>query len=139
MVHKPFALSVKALIRDRAGRWLVLKRSAASKTNTGLWDFPGGKIDPGEAFDAALAREIKEETGLVVALDGVLGAGQSELPDRNVAYLFMEAHIESGDVRISEEHDEFAWLAAAELAAAPLCPQFRSFARNFAASRLNQT
>jgi len=136
MVYKPFVFSTKALIGDGASRYLAIRRSRASKNNAGQWDFPGGKTDPGETFDAALVREIKEETGLSVALVRVLGAGQSELPDRTVAYLFMEARAEAGEVRISDEHDDFAWLTPSELAEAQLCPQFRDFARSFAAGKL---
>jgi|SRR4029079_6591835 8-oxo-dGTP diphosphatase len=136
MAGKPFFLSVKALVRNEQGRYLVLKRSAASKNHAGLWDLPGGKIDPGEAFDEALAREVREETGLRVVLQRVLGAGQSEMSDRMIAYLFMEARSDKGEARLSEEHDALAWLTTAELAAAELCPQFRSFAQTLAASTL---
>jgi 8-oxo-dGTP diphosphatase len=133
MHGKPFSLSVKALMHDGHGRFLLIKRSAASKNNAGKWDFPGGKIDVGEAFDKALIREIREETGLDVSLEKVLGAGESELPDRKVAYIFLEARVVSGSVRISEEHDAFAWMTPGELADADLCPQFREFARHLAA------
>src|SRR5437763_631252 len=130
MSDKRFFLSVKALVKDRSGRYLVLQRSAASKNHAGMWDFPGGKIDLGEAFDAALEREVREETGLKVVLHRVLGAGQSEMSDRMIAYLFMEAHAEGGEVRLSEEHDDFAWLEAKELVTANLCPQFQQFAHS---------
>ncbi|MCK6486271.1 MAG: NUDIX domain-containing protein [Phycisphaerae bacterium] len=132
MQPKPFILSVKALIHDGHGRYLAIRRSAASKNNAGQWDFPGGKLDAGEAFDAALIREVAEETGLTVQLEQVLGAGESELPDRKVAYLFMLARARGGEVRLSEEHDAFAWMTADELAAADVCPQFRAMARRLA-------
>jgi 8-oxo-dGTP diphosphatase len=137
-MSKHFFLSVKALVRDNSGRFLVLQRSAASKNHPGQWDFPGGKIDPGESFDVALVREVKEETGLAVTLDRVLGAGQSEMTDRTIAYLFMEAHAENLEVRISDEHDSFSWLPADQLAEAGLCPQFRSIARALAAGTLGR-
>ena len=128
MVSKPFVLSVKAVVRDEQLQCLVLRRSAESKNNAGLWDFPGGKVDPGETLDAALKREIVEETGLTVRLENVLGAAESELPDRRVAYLFLQARTATGKVRLSSEHDDFAWLSVKELAQTELCPQFRAFA-----------
>lgn len=132
---KPFVLSVKALIHDEKGRYLVIRRSKASKYNAGQWDFPGGKIDAGETFDVALLREVAEETRLSVCLEKVLGAGESELPDRKVAYIFMRARILNGDVRISEEHEAFEWITPEALADANLCPQFRELARAMANRR----
>jgi 8-oxo-dGTP diphosphatase len=129
MAGKPFLLSVKALIHDGYGRYLVIRRSQISKNNAGRWDFPGGKIDAGESFDAALVREVAEETGLSVTLEKVLGACESDLPDRKVAYLFMRARVDSGEVQLSEEHDAVAWMTPDELAEADICPQFRQFVR----------
>ena len=64
MSAKPFALAVKALVADKQGRLLAIRRSAASSQFGGNWDLPGGKVDPGESFDVALVREVAEETGL---------------------------------------------------------------------------
>jgi 8-oxo-dGTP pyrophosphatase MutT (NUDIX family) len=129
-------LSVKSLIGDRHSRYLVLQRSRSSKNHPGLWDFPGGKTDPGELFDQAVLRETREETSLNVKLCRVLGAGESEMPERKIVYLFMEAQVlGNAEVRLSEEHDSFAWLTPSELAAVELCPQFRSFATQFASNR----
>ncbi len=129
-MSKPFVLSVKALIRVQQGRCLVIRRSATSKHNAGKWDFPGGKVDPGETLDGALIREILEETGLCVELETVVGAAESELPDRKVAYLLVQARVVDGQVRLSDEHDDFAWLAKAELAKADMSPQFGKFVRS---------
>lgn len=129
-MSKPFALSVKALVLDEQGRCLILRRSASSKNNAGKWDFPGGKVDSGEAFDIALRREIQEETGLSVELARVLGAAESPLPDRTVAYLMMEARVTGGQVQLSEEHDGHKWVEPERLVEQDICPQFRAFMRN---------
>jgi 8-oxo-dGTP diphosphatase len=134
MAPKPFSLSVKVVVRDASGRVLALRRSATSRANSGKWEFPGGKVDAGEAFDAALVREVREETGLEVELDHVLGAAESDLPARRVAYLLLGASSASGQVRLSDEHDEFRWLAASELGALDFCPQFRELARSLSGS-----
>lgn len=134
MINKPFALSVKALVRDHLGRYLALRRSAASKYNAGRWDFPGGKVDSGEVFDAALIREVVEETGLRVELDSVAGIAQSEIANRTVVYLIMEAHVVGGELRLSSEHSESKWLLPAELQTVGLCDQFMSFAEGFSAN-----
>lgn len=60
MSKKPFALSVKVVIRDGNGRCLLLKRSMSSKWNKAKCDFPGGKVDPGEDFEQAMLCEVAE-------------------------------------------------------------------------------
>ena len=132
MQTKPFVLSAKVIVRDREGRCLLLRRAMSSHGNPGKWDFPGGKIDPGETFDQGLLREIREETGLVVTLGAVAGAAESELRDKRVAYMLLEARFEEGTVRLSEEHDQFAWVAQRALAEADLAPQFKEFAKAYA-------
>jgi 8-oxo-dGTP diphosphatase len=132
MNSKRFALSVKVVIRRENGDCLLLRRSAASKNNAGKWDFPGGKVDPGEFFDEALLREVAEETGLVISLQHVAGADESETPVRRIAYLFMEGRLESGTLRLSSEHDGHAWVPRAELPKQALAPQFLPFARRYA-------
>lgn len=127
MAQKPFALSVKVVVRDENGRCLLLKRSAASKANAGKWDLPGGKLDPGERVDEALCREVAEETGVTISVRRVVGSAQSDLPDRVVAYLIMEAYLESGVVRLSDEHEESVWVAVSELPRMDMAEQFRSF------------
>jgi 8-oxo-dGTP diphosphatase len=127
MQQKPFHLSVKAVVLDDQGRCLVIRRSSASKNNAGLWDLPGGKLDPGETVDAALRREVEEETGLQVRLTRVVGSAQSELPERIVAYLILEAVAHGGDVQLSDEHDDFQWLSRLELPTLRYPPQFVEF------------
>jgi 8-oxo-dGTP diphosphatase len=133
-VQKPFSLSVKAVVRDADGRCLLLKRSAANQANAGKWDLPGGKLDPGERVDQALCREVAEETGLTISVRRVAAAAQSELRDRTVVYLILEAQLESGQVHLSEEHDDSAWVTLSELPQMDLAGPFRSFARSYCKS-----
>lgn len=59
-------LVVAAAMIDRQGRVLVQQRPPG-KPMAGLWEFPGGKVDPGELPEAALARELAEELGITIA------------------------------------------------------------------------
>ncbi|MCX7717306.1 MAG: NUDIX domain-containing protein [Candidatus Sumerlaeaceae bacterium] len=130
-----YDLSVKVLIRDAQGQYLLLRRSPASRGNPGKWDFPGGKIDPGEGFDEAIRREVLEETGLAILLERVAGWAESVAPMRRVAYLIMEGFPAGGKLRIGPEHDAYEWVPRAELASRDLCRQFRDFAVAFAAGK----
>jgi 8-oxo-dGTP diphosphatase len=124
---KPFALAVKALVADDRGRLLAIRRSMDSKQFKHAWDLPGGKVDPEEAFDVALVREVLEETGLTVAIDSVAGAVQYDSPTLRLAVLVLGARLVRGQVTLSSEHDDFAWVPPAELAAL----DFRGELRNF--------
>jgi ryanodine receptor 2 len=131
LAGKPYKLSVKAFVRNGDGLFLSIRRSAASRNNGGKWDFPGGKVDPGEAVDQALVREVHEETGLSITVLGVVGAVDAELKEVHAAYMIFEARTEDNDVRLSEEHSEYRWLTRSELAAADLVDQFVPFARSY--------
>jgi 8-oxo-dGTP diphosphatase len=127
MSTKPFALAVKALVADEQGRVLAIRRSAESKFFGGNWDLPGGKVDPGESFDVALVREVAEETGLSIALTGVAGATEYDGPTVRLAVLFMEAALQSGQVRLSSEHDDYAWVERSKLPEMGFAGQLREF------------
>lgn len=123
---KPYSLSVKVAVMDAGGRCLLLKRSAKSKGNPGKWELPGGKVNSGEDFDRALVREVMEETGLSIALDRVLGAAERELPGRRIAYLIMAGSPRSGTVRLSEEHDDSAWVLPEEFKGREIVEQLKA-------------
>jgi 8-oxo-dGTP diphosphatase len=60
-------LVVAAALIDAEGRVLLAQRPA-NKSLGGLWEFPGGKVEPGEAPEAALVRELKEELAIEAAI-----------------------------------------------------------------------
>lgn len=125
MPDAPFYLAVSALIRNTEGRVLLLKRAFDDEINPGKWDLPGGKPDPGETFDQALVREVSEEAGLRVALRHVAGAGELILPAKKIAYLILECDADATPIRLSPEHEEYAWVDPAEAAGLDLAEQFR--------------
>jgi mutator protein MutT len=67
------ATSVRIVLGDRDGRVLMLRRAADDDIHPGLWELPGGGIDPGETPAQAAEREVREEAGVVAALVGRLG------------------------------------------------------------------
>ncbi len=102
-------LEVVAGVMRRNDQVLIAQRPA-QKHDGGLWEFPGGKIEPGEAAHAALARELNEELGI--------GIGASE-PMVSVSgeRLILHARRVSGFVGepTALEHDAIAWVAPNEL------------------------
>ncbi|MFT3923584.1 MAG: NUDIX domain-containing protein [Myxococcales bacterium] len=109
-------VAVAALI-VRAGRVLSLRRAPTNLAGPGLWETVSGRVEHGEEPLAAVAREIEEESGLVVELETrpfrAYAAQRRGQP--MIVILFRAAYV-SGQVRISEEHDEHAWLTAEEFA-----------------------
>lgn len=64
---------------------VLIARRPDSAVRGGLWEFPGGKVAPGESAPEAAARELAEETGLVVAASGGTVLGRSEQDDAGLA------------------------------------------------------
>lgn len=64
---------VAAALADAEGR-VLLQQRAPGRAMAGLWEFPGGKIEPGEAPEAALVRELSEELGLEVEANALVPA-----------------------------------------------------------------
>lgn len=71
--HAPL-LVVAAALQDSRGRVLMQQRPVG-KAHGGLWEFPGGKVEPGETPARALARELREELAIDVAEDDLIPLG----------------------------------------------------------------
>ncbi len=110
---------VGAVIKDGAGRLLLIKRG--HEPGKGLWSIPGGRIEPGESDEAALVREVREETGLVVTAGRLIGAVRrpagagSVLDIRDYA-----AEVTGGTLVPGDDADDAVWASAAELDGLPL-------------------
>jgi len=114
----PPVVEVALAVAVRHGKVLVARRGARAHLG-GSWEFPGGKIEPGEAPSEAALRELREETGLEAHEAEPFVAVVHRYPDRAVrlhAFLVREP---SGEVRIGEGRD-WAWLSPAELASLPM-------------------
>ena len=110
---------VGAVIRDPAGRLLLIRRG--HEPGAGLWSLPGGRIEPGETHQQAVAREVLEETGLQVECRGLLGTADIPAPDGAVIdvsdYL---AVVTGGRLVPGDDADDARWVTAADIAALPL-------------------
>jgi 8-oxo-dGTP diphosphatase len=133
---KPFSMAVKAVILDDEGRCLLIRRSAHNTHFAGCWEWPGGKLDPGESFATGLKREVMEECGLTVELTGLAGAMEFEMPAVRVVLLCMEARLTGGTIRMSREHDDSAWVPLADLQNQTLPDHQRGFMLDYAKRKL---
>ena len=109
---------VAAALVDAAGQVLIAQRPPG-KWAAGRWEFPGGKVEPGEAEEAALRRELREELGVDVERCERLGAVRHRYADREVdlaLWLVLSFHGTPGGV----EGQALRWLPAAALEAADL-------------------
>lgn len=110
---------VAALIRE-GGRFLICRRPA-HKARALLWEFVGGKVEPGETGPQALIRECQEELGIRIAVEDVFTAVTHEYPDITVHLTLYTAHIAEGRPQLLE-HSALAWITPAEIAAYEFCP-----------------
>lgn len=110
MIEYVFGLAVRVLLADEDGKILIIKRSTDSKTNSGKWELPGGKVDQGESFDQALIREVYEETNLKINLDHVVGVCEQNLPLIRAVHIIMSGKITEGELNLSNEHEGYAWV-----------------------------
>lgn len=133
----PGALWVVAAAVLHRGRCLAVQRSATMAAPL-AWELPGGKVEPGEAPEEALIREIREELHLEIAVGPYLGRG-TEVRRGEPGPLVLDAYlaeISSGSLHLTE-HRAHAWLGPEELAgldwAAPDRPLLPELARRLAA------
>lgn len=109
------APTVQAWI-DRDGSFLALRR--AGEPMQGEWNMPGGFVEAGESGPEAIAREVREETGLRIETERVIGifasaygTGEDAEPIFDVAYL---CRLSGGELEVSDESEEAAWFPLAE-------------------------
>ena len=100
------------IVRGRS--CLVAQRRPDCPSGPLEWEFPGGKIEPGEAPRAALEREIREELGLEIEIGPWLGCGESPVGDRIIRLDVYTARILAGAIRL-EAHCRYGWFRAEEI------------------------
>lgn len=106
-------IQVVAAVIEREGKLLITRRPEGRHLS-GLWEFPGGKPEPGETLQDALRREIKEELGVEVRPGEPIETVDWEYPDKRVSLVFFRCSIR-GEPR-PLEGQEMAWVTRDDLA-----------------------
>jgi 8-oxo-dGTP diphosphatase len=126
-------LVVAALIQKDGGRGpILMSRRRADQALPLLWEFPGGKVEPGEAPEQALAREVREELGCGVAVGRIHDVVFHAYPDYDVYLLVYPCTIVEG-IPSAVDVAEIAWVEPGRLPELDLLPADYPLARRLAA------
>ena len=109
----PRKLVVAALIVGDDGRVLITRRRP-DQPLPDQWEFPGGKIEPGESPEEALARELSEELSATFAVGDLVETVRWEYPDRVIVLHFFDCRLASGRIE-PRESQAMAWVAPENL------------------------
>ncbi|HEY7890011.1 MAG TPA: 8-oxo-dGTP diphosphatase MutT [Steroidobacteraceae bacterium] len=118
-------LVVAAAIFDGSGRVLIAERPAG-KHMAGRWEFPGGKVAPGEAEEAALTRELEEELGIQVVAAQPMMRLTHRYPDREVELSMWRVERYRGEPR-ALDGQRLKWVQCAQLAGEDMLEADRPF------------
>ena len=105
---------VAAVIKDEEGKILITQRNL-KKAQGGLWEFPGGKIEPNETKENAIVREIKEELDIDIKVEGYLSEKVFNYPEKDINLIALECKKINGDIKLLE-HEDYRWVENSELA-----------------------
>ena len=120
--QQPRVTVAAAVIRNDAGEILVCRRGYGKNPSTdGRWEFPGGKIEPGETARQTIVRELREELDIEVAPLRSIAVVEHSYPTLTVQLHFIAATLLSGTPRL-KEHAEMLWLPASQLSTLDFCP-----------------
>jgi len=111
------AISVVAGVLWREGRYLAVQRPEG-KPYAGYWEFPGGKVEPGESLEAALVREFEEELGLTPLKYRYWREKRHAYPELTVHLHFFHITEAAGAPQALEGH-HIAWIEPTEASALP--------------------
>ncbi len=105
-------VEVAAAVIEADGRYLITRRTKGHLE--GYWEFPGGKVRPGETLPECLRREVREELGVEVSVGEKIEAVTWRYPNRTLVLHFFRCGLAGGEIT-PQEGQAFAWVAPDEL------------------------
>lgn len=115
---------VAALIWDKE-KFMICQRPA-NKARALLWEFVGGKVEPGETKEQALIRECQEELNILLSVGNVFMDVVHEYPDLTVHLTLFNATILEG-IPQKLEHNDIRWITPSEIPNYEFCPADKDF------------
>ncbi|MGL1893658.1 MAG: NUDIX domain-containing protein [Spirochaetaceae bacterium] len=104
-MEKKISFAVKGLI-TKENKILIMKRSDA-----GIWELPGGRLEFGETAEETLIREMSEETGLEVQPHNIVGTWNKFFGDWQITGIIYTCTALDYNITISSEHSDYKWVS----------------------------
>ena len=98
----------------RSDQKVLIARRASEKSMGGKWEFPGGKVEPGESHQTALRREIKEEFGIEIDVGDLISSQPHIYPEFAINLTAFWATASTA-IESSTDHDLIEWVAPSDL------------------------
>lgn len=130
MEHNHF-VSVAALVTNDEGQVLLVKSPWRG------WEYPGGLIEPGETFQEALHREVREEAGVEIEITSFVGICKNV--ERDIVNIDFTARYIGGELQTSEESTEVIWASPEEALERITFPLTRKRLKNMLSGREEAT
>jgi mutator protein MutT len=121
----------------RRGDLVLITRRPRGSSNQGLWEFPGGKKEPGETIEECLRRELREELGIEADIGGVLVEVYYPYDERPIRLVAMICNGFTGEPS-ALGCDELRWVAPEELSSYRLCPADRTVAKALVSNKTKE-
>lgn len=125
---------VVAALLWNGNKFMICQRPA-HKTRGLLWEFVGGKIEPGETKEAALIRECREELGVTITVGEIFMDVTHTYPDLTVHLTLFHGKITEGEPRLLE-HQDLKWITPAEIPCYKFCPADEEILERLAAGHI---
>lgn len=101
-------IEVVAGVIYKDNKFLIAQRNL-KKSQGGLWEFPGGKLESGESCEVALKREIFEEFEAEIEVEGYITENIHHYPEKDIKLMFYKAKLVS-DKLVLKEHEDYRWI-----------------------------
>ena len=114
--ERPRVVLVNRSIVIKDGLILLIQRAKTDSYKPKYWEFPGGKLDPGQDLTNALEREVLEETGLLITpIDRIayyesIVISEGKYAGLPYVSLIGISKVVGGNIKLSEEHDDYIWI-----------------------------
>ena len=127
-------IKVTAAILEKDGRLIIAQRKSKDHL-AGKWEFPGGKIEPGETPEECLARELNEEFNITVSVGDFLGSNIHHYDHISIELMAFRTIWVSGEIN-STDHKDYKWVTIDELDQFDFAPADRPFVEQLRRSEI---